>query len=85
MYTEVEMESQEVRGMESQEVRNNELRRLWSQVQGAHRRVQAQLEQDSGGAPDAVPSFTVVLGGAGACGVLPPEFVARVLQARGER
>ena len=39
MYTEVEMESQEVRGMESQEVRNNELRRLWSQVQGAHRRV----------------------------------------------
>ena len=69
MYTEVEMESQEVRGMESQEVRNNELRRLWSQVQGAHRRVQAQLE----------------LGGGGACGVLPPEFVARVLQARGER
>ena len=78
-------ESQEVQGVEGQEGRNGELLRMWRQVHGADRRVRAQVEQDSGGAPDGVPSFTVVLGGAGACGVLPPEFVARVLQARGER
>ncbi len=58
------------------------LQKMWRQAQAVDRNVQAAVLQESGQAPEAPHSFTVVLEGARSCNALPEAFIARVLGAR---